>query len=308
MSIKVNGINLSGKRGTVKRSVETVIIDKNGIVGDAHAGHWHRQISLLSQESIDQFSQKMNREIKSGEFAENIILEGLDFSQIAVLDRLKINTVLVEVTQIGKKCHGNNCSIFKEVGDCIMPKEGIFTRVIKGGKIEKEDHVKYIPYTFKIKIITVSDRASRSEYKDLSGPEIKNQLDEFFKTKRWNPEYTQKIIPDDAGLLKKELIYATKNKTDIIITTGGTGIGPRDITPDIVTEYCDKLIPGIMDHIRIKYGSKIPNALISRSVAGVANQTLIYTIPGSVKAVKEYMQEILLTVEHLILMLHGMGH
>ena len=92
----------------------------------------------------------------------------------------------------------------------------------------------------------------------------------------------------------------------MIFTTGGTGVGPRDITPDVVTELCDKFIPGIMDHIRLKFGADKPNALLSRSVAGVAGSTLIYTLPGSVRAVQEYMQEILKTLEHLILTLHGL--
>jgi molybdopterin adenylyltransferase len=94
----------------------------------------------------------------------------------------------------------------------------------------------------------------------------------------------------------------------VIFTTGGTGIGPRDITPEVVTEFSDKLVPGIMDHIRMKYGQTIPNALLSRSVAAVKDKTLIYTLPGSVKAVTEYMDEILKTIDHLFKMLNGEGH
>jgi len=106
--------------------------------------------------------------------------------------------------------------------------------------------------------------------------------------------------------LEKLLKEARKDQVDIIITTGGTGIGPRDITPDVVKPFIDKEIPGIMELIRFKYGSVKPNALISRAIAGVMSGTLIYTLPGSVKAVEEYMTEITPTLRHSIYMLHNL--
>jgi len=92
----------------------------------------------------------------------------------------------------------------------------------------------------------------------------------------------------------------------VIVTTGGTGIGPRDITPEVVTALCQKQIPGIMEHIRAKFGAANPNALLSRSVAGVAGRSQIYALPGSVRAVEEYLGEILKTLEHVLCMLHGL--
>ncbi|MGD9707247.1 MAG: molybdenum cofactor biosynthesis protein B, partial [Candidatus Delongbacteria bacterium] len=121
-------------------------------------------------------------------------------------------------------------------------------------------------------------------------------------------EITSEIMPDDKESLQRSLEKAVSEYADIIFTTGGTGIGPRDITPEAVTGFCDKLIPGIMDHIRIKYGQTIPNALLSRSVAGIKEKTLIYALPGSVKAVDEYMNDILLTLDHLIKMAYGGSH
>jgi molybdenum cofactor synthesis domain-containing protein len=112
------------------------------------------------------------------------------------------------------------------------------------------------------------------------------------------------LIPDDANLLQNLITGHTENAVDIIITTGGTGIGPRDITPDVVAPMLEKQIPGIMEMIRFKYGSQKPNALLSRAIAGVIGKTLIYTLPGSVKAVNEYMNEILPTLKHSIIMLH----
>jgi molybdenum cofactor synthesis domain-containing protein len=155
-----------------------------------------------------------------------------------------------------------------------------------------------------IQIITLSDRASKGEYKDLSGPEILTIISDFFKDKLWQINSTRQVIPDNPGHLETILNLAKKNKTDIVITTGGTGIGPRDITPEVAKKLIDKEIPGIMENIRFKCGQTNPNALLSRSIAGIMGKTQLYCLPGSVNAVREYMTEILKTIEHLIFMIH----
>ena len=167
----------------------------------------------------------------------------------------------------------------------------------------KEEFIR--TYELKIQIITLSDRASKGEYQDLSGPEISNLVTTFFQEKNWKFNSSIQLIPDDPQELEKLLKTAKESKADIVITTGGTGIGPRDFTPDVAKKHIDKEIPGIMENIRLKYGQINPNALLSRAVAGIMGQTQLYCLPGSVKAVKEYMTEILKTLEHLIFMLHG---
>ncbi len=167
------------------------------------------------------------------------------------------------------------------------------------------DNIKELK-TISITIITLSDRASKGVYKDLSGPQIKSMIETYFVDKKWNFNIKTEIIPDNANMLKDILIKAKKTETDIIITTGGTGIGPKDITPDIVKPLLDKEIPGIMELIRVKYGMNIPNAVLSRGVAGIIGKSQIYTLPGSVKAVKDYMKQILKTLEHLIYMQLGL--
>jgi len=157
----------------------------------------------------------------------------------------------------------------------------------------------------KIQVITLSDRASRGEYKDLSGPEIVEQVNNYFSEKEWEFETKIEVIPDDAELLENILLSSKNEKLDIVITTGGTGIGPRDFTPEVAKKVMEKEIPGIMENIRMKFGQKVPNALLSRGVAGVMGDTQLYCLPGSLKAVKEYMGEILKTLEHLVFMLHG---
>lgn len=160
------------------------------------------------------------------------------------------------------------------------------------------------PEKYNILIITLSDRASRGEYQDLSGPRIREILTEHFADNPEKIEITNTIIPDDAGELKQHIEKSSK-EFNIVITTGGTGIGPRDITVDVIQPMLQKEIPGVMEVIRVKYGMQKPNAALSRGVAGLLNKSLIYTLPGSVKAVNEYMTEILKTMEHLIYMQYG---
>jgi len=161
-----------------------------------------------------------------------------------------------------------------------------------------------LPEKIEILIITLSDRASRGEYEDLSGPQINTMVQEYFELLDFKYSVTDVIIPDDAEELKN-IINISGKDYNIIFTTGGTGIGPRDITVDTVKPLLSKEIPGIMEFIRVKYGEEKPSALLSRGVAGLIGNTLIYTLPGSVKAVKEYMAEILKTLEHTIYMQYG---
>ncbi|MFA5196719.1 MAG: MOSC domain-containing protein, partial [Bacteroidales bacterium] len=128
MKIKVESVNISEEKGTIKHPAKKVIITSTGIENDAHSGDWHRQISMLSSESITKFENQAGRKINFGEFAENLTVSGINLVDTAPLDRFEINDVILEVTQIGKKCHGDSCAIYREVGNCVMPKEGIFCR------------------------------------------------------------------------------------------------------------------------------------------------------------------------------------
>jgi len=304
----VISVNISEQRGVVKHPVAEIELNERGIIGDAHAGSWHRQVSLLSSESIERFAKKYDRQFEPGVFAENITTKGIDLGQVAILDRLIIGRVELEITQIGKKIHNKDFWIVSELDGCGLPTDGIFARVIKGGKIKSGSKIELITRQLRFKIITLSDRAYSGEYSDRSGPKIKEMLEDYFKSSRWYIEIINTVIPDDPVILRTELETARDDEIDVIITTGGTGIGPRDITPDVVIKMADKIIPGIMDYIRMKHGAEYTNALISRAVAGVMNQSLIYTLPGSVRAVSEYMTEILKTIEHIILMVHSIGH
>jgi molybdopterin adenylyltransferase len=304
--IKILSVNKSEKKGTIKNPFDKIELTKEGVSGDAHSGNWNRQVSLLGKESILKFEKDAGRKINYGEFAENITTEGIELWTLKPLDRLICGDVELEITQIGKECHGTSCAIFKEVGNCVMPKEGIFCRVLNGGILKPGMEFTFKPKVFSIQIITLSDRASQGEYEDKSGPRIKELLDEFCTLHFSLFTFHFSLIPDDPKKLKAILLKSKDEKADLIFTTGGTGIGPRDFTPDVVKPLLDKEIPGIMDMIRLKYGAEKPNALISRSIAGVMDQSLVFTLPGSLKAVNEYLPEIFKSLLHLIYMLHGL--
>jgi molybdopterin adenylyltransferase len=161
-----------------------------------------------------------------------------------------------------------------------------------------------LPLRYQVLIITLSDRAYTGEYKDLSGPRIGERISEYFSSIGWQYDIAYSLIPDDAAVFS-DLLKSAGENFNVIITTGGTGIGPRDITVETVTPLLSREIPGIMEFVRIKYGSVKPSALLSRGVAGILNKALVYTLPGSLKAVEEYMDEILKTLQHTVYMQYG---
>ena len=137
---EIIAICISEKRGTQKKRIpEAEFVEDWGIKGDAHAGKWHRQVSLLSHDKIEAFRAR-GAEVTDGAFGENLVVEGFDFSKMAVGTRFRCNDVILELTQIGKECH-NGCEIFKKMGDCIMPREGVFTRVLHGGIVREGDEL-----------------------------------------------------------------------------------------------------------------------------------------------------------------------
>lgn len=303
--IKVLSVNISVEKGTIKLPAQSIELNELGVANDAHAGEWHRQVSMLGKESFDRFAQLAGRTINYGEFAENITTQGIELVDTKPGDRFIGNEVELEVTQIGKVCHGDSCAIYREVGNCVMPKEGIFLRVIKPGTLKPGDELVFVPKIYKVLVLTISDRAYKGTYDDRSGPTVVGRVDDFFQNLKWQHTVDTLIIPDDDRMLRGNLLKAREQGFDLVITTGGTGVGHRDVTPEVVKEMIDKEIPGIMEMIRVKYGADKPNALLSRGVAGIMGNALIYTLPGSVRAVNDYMDEITKTLKHLYLMKMG---
>ena len=141
MTGKIISINISQSKGEKKTSVPSAVLKvDHGIVGDAHAGDWHRQVSLLATESVDQMRGK-GVELHPGDFAENLTIENIQLSNLKIGQKLQIGPeIVLEITQIGKECH-NDCAIKKQVGDCVMPREGVFAKVIKGGEAKTGDGI-----------------------------------------------------------------------------------------------------------------------------------------------------------------------
>lgn len=135
---KIRAVCISREKGTRKENVEkALLIENHGLEGDAHAGNWHRQVSLLSYEKIEEF-RKRGAAVEFGDFGENLVVEGYDFKTLPVGTKFQCKTVVLKMTQIGKECH-HGCEIFQTMGDCIMPREGVFCVVEQGGTIQAGD-------------------------------------------------------------------------------------------------------------------------------------------------------------------------
>ncbi|QWV92190.1 MOSC domain-containing protein [Geomonas oryzisoli] len=143
MSASVVAVNISRNKGERKKAAPEVHLRENfGIIGDGHAGDWHRQVSLLAQESIDKMVQ-LGLSVGAGDFAENITTRGIDLMHLPVGARLGIGPVVLEISQIGKECH-TRCAIYYQAGDCVMPKEGVFATVVSGGVVRPDDEIELL--------------------------------------------------------------------------------------------------------------------------------------------------------------------
>lgn len=155
-------------------------------------------------------------------------------------------------------------------------------------------------------IITMSDRAYAGNYEDKSGPAIRDTLEAYFADSPITADLRCVILSDERAELERKLIDARDGDVNLVITTGGTGVGPRDVTPEAVLSVADKVIPGIMEAIRAKYGVEKPRATLSRTVAAVMRNTVVYALPGSPPGVSEYMTEILKTLDHVLCVVNGL--
>jgi molybdenum cofactor synthesis domain-containing protein len=298
--IKILSVNQAGERGR-KFPVDRLVLNENGIEGDAHAGTV-RQVSMFDVAEAERFYRITGaKALEYGQFAENILFEAKQKFEVKIFDLFQKGDVLLEVTQKGKPFHDE----FREPGNYVMPREGIFCRVKNGGVLKAGDEMEYVPKVFRARIITLSDRASKGIYEDRSGPAITRILEEQFQKIGWRLQTENKVIADDEQQLKVLLQESLNEGYDLVVTTGGTGIGPRDITPEVMRPFITKEIPGIIEMIRWKFGLEKPAALVSRALAGVNGTTLMFALPGSVKAVKEYTGEIGKHLQHLFYMVHG---
>jgi molybdenum cofactor synthesis domain-containing protein len=296
---KVLAVCMSPEKGTAKQNVgRAEFVAGHGLKGDAHAGPWHRQVSLLSHRKIEDFRAK-GAKVEDGAFGENLVIEGIDFRSLPVGTILECGDVVLTMTQIGKECH-SHCAIYKVMGDCIMPREGVFAKVVKSGFISVGDDMivrqlqsdEKAPY--QVWIITASDKGSRGERDDLSGPIIREVVAAAGYTVAG---YT--MLPDDQEGLEKELKRVADNGlADLILTSGGTGFSPRDRMPEATAAVAERFVPGIAEAMRAQSMGITKRAMLSRALSVIRGSTLIVNLPGSPKAVRENLEFIIGELRH----------
>lgn len=304
-ALHIAGLSLSESKGQPHTVVDSLTATPAGIEGDRHAGPGLRQVSIMHEAALRGRFDAEDDGTLAGSGHENILLAGGKLNHLRVLDTLEMGDAILEVTRIGSSVAEDGQDLCETGQRCLVSDHGVFARVVHGGIIEKGAAVRHQQRLLHAYIITVSDRASQGHYDDESGPAIEALLEDWCVEHGWGLWAEFQILPDDQEALATMLQNARQSRVDLVITAGGTGIGPRDNTPDVVANHADKIIPGIMDHIRMKYGQKMPLALTSRSIAAVLGNGLVYTLPGSPKAVPEYLHEIFKTLEHLLLVLKG---
>jgi len=289
----------SDTKGTPKEAVPEIQLRRgHGVETDAHAGTWHRQVSLLAEEEIDSMRAK-GLELSHGAFGENIVTEGIDLDQLQLGRRLRAgDEVVLQITQHGKECH-TRCAIYHQTGDCIMPKHGMFARVLRGGVVRAGDRLTTDPELdrYRYAVLTISDRGAAGTREDSAGPLVAELLEGALRARR----VAMEIRPDDQQAIEQALVdLCDRQLCDLVITTGGTGLSPRDVTPEATRAVMDREIPGMAEAMRAEGLRHTPRAMLSRAICGQRGHTMIVNLSGSPKAVREQLGALLGVLDHAL--------
>jgi molybdenum cofactor synthesis domain-containing protein len=304
---RIEAICSSDATGEKKAPVDPArfVVD-HGIEGDAHAGSWHRQVSMLAAEDVALMRERGLPDLRAGDFAENLVVEGVDLAQLGLGSRLRLGeSVELSVTQLGKVCH-HRCAIYRQTGDCIMPRLGLFSRVTSGGTLRAGDpiHVsEAVPRsTFQCVVLTISDRCSRGVAEDTAGPAVVERLE----SRLGAHVYRTEVIPDRRQRIADRLRhYANGHSIDLILCVGGTGFAPRDVTPEAISDVIERPTPGLDQVMRMSSLSKTANAMLSRALSGISASTLIMSLPGSRRAALDNLDAVLAALAHGLAKLRG---
>lgn len=292
----ITSVCRSERRGTAKRNITGgVLVENFGLEGDAHGGNWRRQVSLLSQDRIDAFNAR-GAGVIPGAFGENLAVAGLELRTLPVGCRLRVGErALLEITQIGKTCH-SSCEIAQRMGECIMPKEGIFARVLRGGPVAVGDEVRVV---WRAAVLTISDKGAAGAREDRSGPAVCALAEQH----GYHVVHTQ-IIPDEFDAIAQALrALCDEDRADLILTTGGTGFAPRDVTPEATESVLIRRAPGIAEAMRAGSLAITPRAMLSRATAGIRARALVVNLPGSPKGAAENLGFVIDALGHGIALL-----
>ena len=303
---RVEALCRSDQKGQRKQPLEECEFRADhGIVGDAHAGPWHRQVSLLALEQVETVRRQLP-DVGPGDFAENVLVSGVDLAALGLGSRLRLGAdVALYVTQIGKECH-TPCSIGQRLGDCILPRCGLFARVESGGRVRRGDPVdvtETVPRErIQAVVLTISDRCARGQAQDTAGPATV----ELLAGRLGAHVYRLKILPDEPELIADCLRhYGDGHSIDLVVTVGGTGFSPRDRTPEATRAVVERLTPGLDEAMRAASLLKTPHAMLSRGVSGIRGRTLIVNLPGSERAAVENLQALFPALGHGLAKLRG---
>ncbi len=294
---------LSERKGQAKTPVEKATLRAGyGLEGDAHAGEGHRQVSLLADADIEEMRRR-GLELDYGAFGENLVVNGLELNEIGLGSRLRLgSTAEVIISQIGKVCH-TPCAIYYQAGDCIMPRLGVFARCERGGEVSPGDEIVVLERVSRQTVVlTISDRCARGETEDTAGPAAAQMLHDRLGAHI----YRRAVIPDERGRIEDILRhYSDGHSIDIILTVGGTGFAPRDVTPEATRAVVERLAPGLEETMRAASLRVTPHAMLSRGVSGIRGSTLIVNLPGSERAARGNLETILPAIPHAVEKLRG---
>ena len=298
---KILHVCTSDKKGTPKTPAASVTLRVNhGVVGDAHAGDWHRQVSLLDDADIDAMCAKPLDLQPSA----NLIIRGVDLGALGIGSRLQVGDTELELTQLGKVCH-NHCTIYHRKDDCIIPRFGIFARVLRGGEVKPDAPVHVLAQvprtTIQAAVITVSDSRSDGDAEDTAGPAVARMLTEHLDAHI--AAYI--IVPDDLDRIKDTLHDFAGRSCDLVVTIGGTGFGPRDVTPEATRAVIEREAPGLAESMRATSLSITPHAMLQRGVCGLLGRALIINLPGSERGSTENLEAITHVLPHAINLVRG---
>ena len=303
---------VSSRKGRQKVAVAGAVsaLRGRGIEGDAHAGNWHRQVSLLADERIDGMRQQ-GLELAPGDFGENLVTRGVDLDRLVVGRRFRVGeAVVLQATQHGKQCH-DRCAIYQRTGDCIMPRHGLFARVLRGGPLAAGQVLTTDPDLDRLRyaVVPLSDRRSRddAELADPADDPAGDAACSLLEQGLAGAALVQRsILADEREALERELVRLCDDLVcDLVVTTGGTGLSPRDVTPEATLAVIDRQVPGVAEAMRAVGLAHTPHAMLSRAVCGQRGATIVLNLLGSPRAVAEQLAVVLPALPHALQVASG---
>ncbi len=296
---ELEAVCISERKGIQKAAVPRgTLVPGHGLKGDAHAGTWHRQVSLLDGADVDGMRAK-GLDLEHGAFGENLVVRGMDLEALRLGQRISVGQrAVLQITQRGKECH-TRCAIYFKAGDCIMPRLGLFARVRRGGEIAPGDAVALDPALNRprLAVVTLSDKGSAGQREDVGGDTAVAMLQDAMGVE----VVARTLLPDDQPAIEAELKRLCDEEVcDLVVTTGGTGLSPRDVTPEATLAVLHREVPGMAEAMRAAGMAHTPRAMLSRGVCGMRGQALIINLSGSPKAVREQIDAVLPSLDHAV--------